>query len=63
VRRRYLLTAKGLEEGLGNKNWIAERMNQRPGSGRTYHEGIGIDTALMAINDVIARADARRIQR
>jgi phosphoribosylformylglycinamidine cyclo-ligase len=43
------------EEGLGNKNWIAEWMYQNAGTGRTYYEGIGIDTALMAINDVIAQ--------
>src|SRR5262245_8780192 len=43
------------QEGLGNKNWIAEWMYQNAGTGRTYYEGIGIDTALMAINDVIAQ--------
>jgi phosphoribosylformylglycinamidine cyclo-ligase len=43
------------EEGLGNKTWIAEWMYQNAGTGRTYYEGIGIDTALMAINDVIAQ--------
>jgi len=43
------------EEGLGNKNWIAEWMYQNAGTGKTYYEGIGIDTALMAINDVIAQ--------
>jgi len=43
------------QEGLGNKNWIAEWMYQFAGTGRTYYEGIGIDTALMAINDVIAQ--------
>lgn len=42
-------------EGLGNKNWIAEWMYQNAGTGRTYYEGIGIDTALMAVNDVIAQ--------
>ena len=41
-------------EGLGNKNWIAEWMAQHAGTGRSYYEGIGIDTALMAANDVIA---------
>ena len=43
------------QEGLGNKNWIAEWMYQFSGTGRTYYEGIGIDTALMAVNDVIAQ--------
>jgi len=43
------------QEGLGNKNWIAEWMYQHAGTGRTYHEGIGIDTALMAANDVICQ--------
>jgi phosphoribosylformylglycinamidine cyclo-ligase len=43
------------QEGLGNKNWIAEWMYQHAGPGRTYYEGIGIDTALMAANDVICQ--------
>ncbi len=43
------------QEGLGNKNWIAEWMYQNAGTGKTYYEGIGIDTALMAVNDVIAQ--------
>ncbi len=43
------------QEGLGNKNWIAEWMYQNAGTGRTYYEGIGIDTALMAANDVICQ--------
>ena len=43
------------QEGLGNKNWIAEWMYQHAGTGRTYYEGIGIDAALMAANDVIAQ--------
>ena len=43
------------QEGLGNKNWIAEWMYQFAGTGETYYEGIGIDTALMAVNDVIAQ--------
>jgi len=43
------------QEGLGNKNWIAEWMYQNAGTGRTYYEGIGIDTALMAVNDAIAQ--------
>jgi len=43
------------QEGLGNKNWIAEWMRQFIGDGRSYYEGIGIDTALMAVNDVIAQ--------
>ena len=43
------------QEGLGNKNWIAEWMYQFSGTGRTYHEGIGIDAALMIVNDLIAQ--------
>jgi phosphoribosylformylglycinamidine cyclo-ligase len=43
------------QEGLGNKNWIAEWMYQHARTGRTYYEGIGIDTALMAANDVICQ--------
>jgi phosphoribosylformylglycinamidine cyclo-ligase len=43
------------QEGLGNKNWIAEWMYQHAGTERTYYEGIGIDTALMAANDVICQ--------
>jgi len=43
------------QEGLGNKNWIAEWMYQHAGTGRTYYEGIGMDTALMAANDVICQ--------
>jgi len=43
------------QEGLGNKNWIAEWMYQHAETGRTYYEGIGIDTALMAANDVICQ--------
>ncbi len=43
------------QEGLGNKNWIAEWMYQHSGTGRTYYDGIGIDTALMAANDVICQ--------
>jgi len=42
-------------EGLGNKNWIAEWMKLFAGTGKTYYEGIGIDTALMAVNDLIAQ--------
>ncbi len=43
------------QEGLGNKNWIAEWMYQHAGTKRTYYEGIGIDTALMAANDVVCQ--------
>lgn len=43
------------QEGLGNKNWISEWMYQNAGTGRTYYEGIGIDAALMAVNDLIAQ--------
>lgn len=43
------------QEGLGNKNWIAEWMRLFAGTDRTYYEGIGIDAALMAVNDVISQ--------
>ncbi len=43
------------QEGLGNKNWIAEWMYANAGTGRTYYENIGVDAALMAVNDVIAQ--------
>ena len=43
------------QEGLGNKNWIAEWMYKFSGTGQTYYRDIGIDTALMAVNDVIAQ--------
>lgn len=43
------------QEGLGNKNWIAEWMYQNAGTGRTYYDGIGIDAALMGVNDLIAQ--------
>ncbi len=48
------------QEDLGNKNWIAEWMYQNSNEKienrkRTYYEGIGIDTALMVVNDVIAQ--------
>lgn len=42
------------QEGLGNKNWIAELMYTLTGDAR-YFEGIGIDAALMIANDVIAQ--------
>jgi phosphoribosylformylglycinamidine cyclo-ligase len=44
----------GTKEGLGNKNWIAEWMYANAGTGRIYYEGIGIDAAMMAVNDSIA---------
>src|SRR6478609_9268591 len=43
------------QEGLGTKNWIAEWMYANEGTGRTYYDSIAIDTALMAVNDVIAQ--------
>jgi len=43
------------QEGLGNKNWIAEWMYQHAGTGKTYYEGIGQDVVLMAVNDLIAQ--------
>lgn len=44
-----------VQEGLGNKNWIAEWMYQHTRTGRTYYEGIGIDTALIAAIDLLRR--------
>lgn len=41
-----------LIEGLGNKNWIAELMYRLTGDPK-YFAGTGIDTALMAVNDLI----------
>jgi phosphoribosylformylglycinamidine cyclo-ligase len=41
------------QEGLGNKNWIAEWMYEK--TGKTFYEGIGVDTALMCVNDLIAQ--------
>ena len=43
------------QEGLGNKNWIAEWMYKFSGTGKTYYDAIGIDTALMIVNDLIAQ--------
>ncbi len=43
------------QEGLGNKNWIAEWMYANAGTGKTYYDSIAVDTALMAVNDVIAQ--------
>ena len=43
------------QEGLGNKNWIAEWMGMHAGTSRSYYEGIGVDAALMAVNDVVAQ--------
>ncbi len=43
------------QEGLGNKNWIAEWMYMHDGTGRTHYDTMAIDTALMAVNDVIAQ--------
>ncbi|MBI2627625.1 hypothetical protein HYW72_01710 [Candidatus Nomurabacteria bacterium] len=41
------------QEDLGNKNWIAEWMYQK--TGKSYHDSIAIDTALIVVNDVIAQ--------
>lgn len=46
---RWCLT----KEGLGNKNWIAERMYELTGD--PHYLGIGYDNAMMAVNDVIAQ--------
>lgn len=44
---------KHVSEGLGNKNRIAEWMYQYAETGRSYYKGIGIDTAMMAVVDVL----------
>lgn len=41
-----------ITEGLGNKNWIAEWMYQTTGDHR-YFAGIGVDTAMMAVVDLL----------
>ena len=43
------------QEGLGNKNWIAEWMYKYAEDGNTRHENIGIDVMLMSVNDLIAQ--------
>lgn len=43
------------QEGLGNKNWIAEWMYENSGTGKTYHDLIAQDVALMAANDCLAQ--------
>ncbi len=43
------------QEGLGNKNWIAEWMYMNEGKGKTYYDSIAIDSALMIVNDLIAQ--------
>ncbi len=43
------------QEGLGNKNWIAEWMAQFDGTGRTHYYNIAVDAVLMAVNDNIAQ--------
>ena len=43
---------RSVTEGLGHKNLIAEWMYQNAGTGRTYHEHIGEDVMLMAVNDL-----------
>lgn len=41
------------QEGLGNKNWIAEWMYMH--TRKSYYDNIGIDTALMVVNDLLAQ--------
>ncbi|MBI3305685.1 hypothetical protein HYZ82_00955 [Candidatus Nomurabacteria bacterium] len=41
------------QEGLGNKNWVAEWMYQK--TGKSYYDQIAIDLALMSVNDCIAQ--------
>ena len=48
------ITLMNVLEGLGNKNWIAEWMYANAGTGLTYYDGIGEDTAYMAVNDLIS---------
>lgn len=43
------------QEGLGNKNWIAEWMYANSGTEDTYYRAVGIDVVLMAVNDNIAQ--------
>jgi phosphoribosylformylglycinamidine cyclo-ligase len=48
------------QEGLGNKNWIAEWMYANApadadGNRRTYYDSVAVDNALMMVNDVIAQ--------
>jgi phosphoribosylformylglycinamidine cyclo-ligase len=43
------------QEGLGNKNWIAEWMYRFAATGVSYYRGIAQDTVLMAVNDLIAQ--------
>jgi phosphoribosylformylglycinamidine cyclo-ligase len=43
------------QEGLGNKNWVAEWMYENSGTGKTYHDLIAVDVALMAANDCLAQ--------
>jgi len=42
-------------EGLGNKNWVSERLRLQlgPECQNTYYHHIGEETVLMAVNDVI----------
>lgn len=42
-------------EGLGNKNWVAAWMAAFSDLGGTFYEDMGWDTALMAVNDLIAQ--------
>ncbi len=41
------------QEGLGNKNWVAEWMYEK--TGKSFHGNIAIDVALMAANDCLAQ--------
>lgn len=43
-----------VQEGLGNKNWIAKWMYQETGD-FGYFSGIGIDAVMMAVVDVLRR--------
>jgi len=43
------------QEGLGNKNWIAEWMYQFSGTGETHYRGVAVDAALLIANDLIAQ--------
>lgn len=53
-RGRYNPLWRQIQEGLGNKNWIAEWLYQETRDPH-YFEGTGIDTAMMAVVDVLKR--------
>ncbi len=48
---------KSVQEGLGNKDWVAEWMNQfdTEGTGESNFFNIAIDLAMMGANDILSR--------